>query len=762
MTVVLHPQRQTEATTTSGDDYSVALFDQHKALLRASAISPEVARQRNYQSVDTAARLESIDIPKSQRRPTGLLNPVYGPECTNGEASTWQYRPDHPKVDAKGRPMKYVNAQRGMHLDVPPAVRPYIGDPSREIWITEGIRKADSAVSHGIDCIDVLGVDTWRGTNKLGGVVALPDWEYIALEGRDVFICFDSDVMVKENVQKALKRFAGFLRHRKAIVRLVMLPDLDDGKTGLDDYLASGGTVRDLEDEGRIIEPDELRKFVKDGAKAKEPPYVPPAPRTLGNVIATFGRHMHLDDIAPVLVTAATIVANRSQADPLWTLFVGPPSSGKTECLQAASGLPDVHSVGTITEAGLLSGTPDSEYDEGSQGGLLREIGNFGIISAKDFTSILSMNRDARALVLAALREIYDGAWTRRLGSAGGKHLHWVGKVGLIGCVTPAIDQHTAVMGALGERFILIRLDDVDAVEMAKQALLQLNIPAMRAELATAMAGLIEHANAGVMGRALADWERDRLVSHATYTARVRTPVIRDGYTREVIVLPQPEGTGRLVKQFRTLLGGLEAIGSPMTINWWLLQRFARGSAPALRMRLIDALVRGVIDPLTGKQTTPEMTTGQLAKAVGLAAKNVRNHLEDLTLLGLADRRIEEHANDEAAKDGKSDKGARQFTNIWRPSEWLTTNHLVDIGTKWTWFAPIPGTEMSPPTHLPPIERETMQDQQQRNEQRNDSFTALGVTPDTSVPGTPCANPTHTPKTDGGRWTCPDCNGVMS
>src|SRR5262245_3493406 len=44
------------------------------------------------------------------------------------------------------------------------------------------------------------------------------------------------------------------------------------------------------------------------------------------------------------------------------------------------------------------------------QGGLLRQIGDFGILALKDFGSILSMRPDAKAELLAALRELYDGA----------------------------------------------------------------------------------------------------------------------------------------------------------------------------------------------------------------------------------------------------------------------------------------------------------------------------------------------------------------
>ena len=48
-------------------------------------------------------------------------------------------------------------------------------------------------MSKGLCCIALLGVWSWRETNEHGGKTALPDWELIALNGRDVYITFDSD-----------------------------------------------------------------------------------------------------------------------------------------------------------------------------------------------------------------------------------------------------------------------------------------------------------------------------------------------------------------------------------------------------------------------------------------------------------------------------------------------------------------------------------------------------------------------------------------
>jgi len=109
------------------------------------------------------------------------------------------------------------------------------------------------------------------------------------------------------------------------------------------------------------------------------------------DVVAVFRRHLYLPDPGPLAVVLATVVANRLPGDPVWLLMVGPPASGKTEILSSLSKLPYIHEASTITEAGLLSGSTTRR--EGATGGLLAEMGAFGIIVCKDFTSVLSESR---------------------------------------------------------------------------------------------------------------------------------------------------------------------------------------------------------------------------------------------------------------------------------------------------------------------------------------------------------------------------------
>src|SRR5439155_19294728 len=178
------------------------LLPRHAVLLWASAIALEVAAARGYRSVTTRAAATRLGFSEAQARVPALLLPV---QDATGEVRTHQIRPDEPRL-VRGKAVKYETpAGSTMALDVPPAVRAKLGDPRVPLVITEGIRKADAAVSAGLACIAILGVLNGRGKHYCGGKTALPDWEYIALNGRRIFVCFDSDVGVKPEVHTALE-----------------------------------------------------------------------------------------------------------------------------------------------------------------------------------------------------------------------------------------------------------------------------------------------------------------------------------------------------------------------------------------------------------------------------------------------------------------------------------------------------------------------------------------------------------------------------
>ena len=126
------------------------LLPHHAKLLADSAISCDVAKARGYRSVNKKVELEEQGFGVKQRRVPGLLLPVHS---VTGEIVLHQFRPDEPRRNAEGKPIKYETPSGArMALDVPPAARKHLGNPDRPLFITEGIRKADSAVSHGICC----------------------------------------------------------------------------------------------------------------------------------------------------------------------------------------------------------------------------------------------------------------------------------------------------------------------------------------------------------------------------------------------------------------------------------------------------------------------------------------------------------------------------------------------------------------------------------------------------------------------------------
>jgi hypothetical protein len=235
---------------------SQTLSVEHRKTLEVdSGISPKLIATRGYRTVTGKTELHSLGFPLVQSKVPTLLIPIWG---VNGGVVMYQSRPDVPRM-SKGRIVKYETPQSSrMVLDIHPDMREIMVNPKVPLWITEGIKKGDSLVSRGCCAIALLGVWNWRGTNEYGGKTALADWEYIALNNRSVYICFDSDVMLKQSVHAALARIAEFLKLRGATVAFVYLPAASGGaKQGVDDYLAEGKTVDDL----LALSTTELRVF---------------------------------------------------------------------------------------------------------------------------------------------------------------------------------------------------------------------------------------------------------------------------------------------------------------------------------------------------------------------------------------------------------------------------------------------------------------------------------------------------------------------
>lgn len=222
----------------------------HRQMLSVeSAITDEVIAARGYITITDKAEARQRGFSEAQARVPALLLPLW---TVDGELGSPQLRPDVPRLN-NGKPVKYETPWRSrVRLDLNPLARPWLRDMSQPLFITEGIKKGDSAVSRGLCCIALSGVYNWRGSDDGDAVAELPDWEAVPLKSTDekprvVYVAFDSDWMQKREVRMALRRFTRFLERRGADVRVIYLPSKPGGaKQGIDDFFAAGHTVDEL------------------------------------------------------------------------------------------------------------------------------------------------------------------------------------------------------------------------------------------------------------------------------------------------------------------------------------------------------------------------------------------------------------------------------------------------------------------------------------------------------------------------------------
>ena len=370
--------------------------------------------------------------------------------------------------------------------------------------------------------------------------------------------------------------------------------------------------------------------------------------RRLQDLIHLFQRTMWLPDPGIVYVVLAAVAANLMGTPPVWLLIVGPPSSGKTECLDALSELDLCVSVSTFTEAGLLSGSAVREGSEAT-GGLLMQLPDPGILIASDFGTLLNEHGSTRNRLFACLREVFDGKFIRRLGTSGGKVFAWMGNAGLIGACTEAIDSPSIDLGVLGERFTYYRLPESTPADEFMASVVADETMGHVVEIRQQRAALVAEIFAELVVPdefpPVTEAEQVRLVTLATIGTRCRSSVLREGYSREIDMVPGHERSPRLYRQLRQLLAGLYLIGTPAGEVWRLIAKVALDGMHPGRRKVIEYLIAN-----PGPHTTA-VVSGHCR----LPDTPTRRHLEDLRAHGVVEL-VGDHPE------------------RWEPSAWLQDN----------------------------------------------------------------------------------------
>ena len=267
---------------------TAALSAEHREeLFISSGIHEEIADARGYRTLTGTGEdrdfLESLGykpaIHARDETYPALLIPMRG---MDGEIRNHQIKPAVPRTKLKDDgtrvPIKYETPPGTSNVvDVPAATAELLrAEPTRPVWITEGMKKTDSLASQGMAALGLVGVFSWR--HKHG---VLGDWEEIPIKGRPAVICFDADAASNRNVQLAMSRLGAWLKTRGVTtVHYLVVPGTvgDTPVKGVDDYFAAGGTLEDLTAAATTVPPGVTEKdaaftdavLVEDLAEALE------------------------------------------------------------------------------------------------------------------------------------------------------------------------------------------------------------------------------------------------------------------------------------------------------------------------------------------------------------------------------------------------------------------------------------------------------------------------------------------------------------
>ena len=236
-------QRVGEVSLTPAD------LSAHAAL----GITPEMlaaAQVRRVDDIDARERLTS----KHPGDLAGILYPYLS--ATNGRATTYRLRRDHPEME-NGKPKdKYLSAWGdAKRLYFPPNCAALLADVDADVIIAEA-EKSVLAIACAAESAGrlVLPVGTggcwgWRGRigktedangKRVDETGVLPDFDYVTWTGRTAAIMFDANTAANEKVRAARRMLAKELTARGAVVRIVDVP-AEPGVNGPDDYIGMHG-----------------------------------------------------------------------------------------------------------------------------------------------------------------------------------------------------------------------------------------------------------------------------------------------------------------------------------------------------------------------------------------------------------------------------------------------------------------------------------------------------------------------------------------
>ena len=365
---------------------------------------------------------------------------------------------------------------------------------------------------------------------------------------------------------------------------------------------------------------------------------------------AEFKKAFLIVDPGIIALLVDTVIANQMDMDPVWLFLVAPSSGGKSELITSINdievgGQKLVYPISDLTTNTFASG----QKKKGKETSLLHKMPPGALMTFKDFTSMLSKNKDARTEIMGQLREIYDKEYVKRTGT--GDDIIWRGKVGAIAGATEVVYDYQEDFAAMGDRFVMYSIRQPE-----RRALLDFvmrnkedptfNKEAIRQRLRVCMKSYVEYilANFKEDETQLSKETKEDIINVADFCTLVRSGVIVDRRKGTVEFVPAAEMPTRMIEQLlaiasatlarhmsEPLSGGKQSVhakGELTDDEKLTLYKIAFDSIPKKRRMALRKLA----------QYTGGITTKGLAMSINYQTSVVQGWLNQLNGLGICTR----------------------------------------------------------------------------------------------------------------------------
>lgn len=301
--------------------------------------------------------------------------------------------------------------------------------------------------------LDQEGIPAISGT--CGAATFKKEWLQ-DLVGKTILICYDTDTAGKTEGLKVAK----LLFNADIAVKIIRLPE--DCKDVCEFFYKghSGEEFGKLCDEAELYPNEQTETETPHSVESKV--VLLKETLTYEEVEAKVTEFIPNSEIALRILLAVAASARDPKGLMLWFLFVGVPSSGKTDVVRLIKHSPSVYFLDNMTLNAFISGERETEsskvYD------LLPKLDGKCLV-VKDWTPMFSLDEKAIKKLLGDLVGIYDKEFSKFSSRRG--IVSYKSAFSQMGCITPVtLNKHTHYLNMVGPRYLYFQIPDLNGKQI--------------------------------------------------------------------------------------------------------------------------------------------------------------------------------------------------------------------------------------------------------------------------------------------------------